>query len=145
MNNFFEFTPGPRPRRSDVQVNTDAIFLAHDSYLNLLFDFEDNNNIAIRVREFEKFPNVKVSWLSVSSQWISSIQLKPHPDEYHFILSKQTYTTMRQNAPGNAASFRVRKSEDGSILVFFTLGSYTDITGGGGTGLLHGAKVPPTP
>jgi hypothetical protein len=149
MGGFYEFKASGFIK-NDLRDETQALgtvitFLAHDSYLKQLFAHEENNYVAIRVTDFESYPDSRVSWLSVSKQWIDKISILPNVVDYYFILSKDTYISMKSVAFGsNSISFRLGKNDhDGSIVAYVVIGKYSDYEGGGTTGLLHGARVPP--
>ena len=149
---FFEFLPdlgfNPDQQRADSSnLNTTVIaYLAHDSYMKQLFANEGNGFVVIKVSDFDKYPNARVSWLSVSKTWVNLVKNRPNLKDYYFVISEEVYNKLKANAPlGNTISFRLGKSQAGTIVAYLIYGTYNDFRGGGGTGLLHGAKVPPTP
>lgn len=149
MGAIFEFPTNAGFNQSNMLTHTQAIgnpitLLAHDSYINQLFIHENNDHVAIRVSNFDKYPDIQVSWLSVSRLWINKISILPHIPDYYFVFSKATYISLKANARGsNTIAFRLGKSANQSILGYLVMGSYADHMGGGGPGLLHGAVVPP--
>lgn len=148
MGAIFEFTAGQGFNKDDLRTETTALgnvitFLAHDSQIEQLFAYQNNKHIAIRVMDYGDMANVRVSWLSVSRLWIDKISILPHIPDYYFILSEAVYDSLKAKARGsNTIAFRLGKNENRPITAHLVMGSYTDFIGGGGGGLLHGAKVP---
>ena len=149
MGAFFEFTSGQGFSPETMTLETanlgnEIIYIAHDTYLKQLFAFEGNKFIAIRVTDFDKFPDAKVSWLSVSQLWITKVSQLPFIADNYFILSESVYDDLKSQAFGsNTIAFRLVKDlNDNQIAAYLVMGSYSDHEGGAGDGLLHGARVP---
>lgn len=150
MGALFEFPADMGFDPDDLQTEalrlngTVITFLAHDSYMQQLFANEGNNHVAIKITDFDKYPNSRASWLSVSRTWINLVKNRPNLKDYYFVLSKNLYDQLKDNTfSGNTISFRLGKRLNDSIVGYLVYGAYEDSTGGGGGGLLHGAVVPP--